>query len=57
MKIFAGPEFVKFLSLHNDFKKFLGGHLGLSSHCSILSETPMAGKTGWENGLSRAPII
>jgi hypothetical protein len=29
---------------------------GSSSHCSILIKTPLAGKAGWENDLSIAPI-
>jgi hypothetical protein len=35
---------------------FLGGHLAPSSLCSILFETPLAGKAGWENDQSIAPI-
>jgi len=33
----------------------LGGHLAPSSHCSILIDTPLAGKAIWGNDLSVAP--
>ncbi len=52
----VGPKVVKFLSLSKDFQKYLKGHLAPSSHCSILIETPMAGKAGYENDMSIAPI-
>ncbi len=51
-----GLKFVEFLSLLHDFQKYLGGHLAPSSHSNILIKTPLAGKAGWENDLSVAPI-
>jgi len=36
--------------------RYLGGVLAPSSHCSILIETPLAGKDYWENDLSIAPM-
>ncbi len=44
VQIIKGPEFVEFLSLFNDFWKYLGGHLAPSSPCSILMETPIPSK-------------
>ncbi len=42
-----GPGFVKFFR-----NNIFGGHLAPSSHCSILIETPQAGKARWKKHLS-----
>jgi hypothetical protein len=41
-----GLRFVKFLSLSNDFQKYIGGHPAPSGHSGILIETCLSGKAG-----------
>jgi len=33
-----GPWFIKFLSIANDFQKYIGVHLTPSSHCIIIKQ-------------------
>jgi hypothetical protein len=40
----VGPEFLKSLSLLNDFQNYIGSRLARSSHCSILIQTPRLAK-------------
>ncbi len=53
--VHAGPEFVEFSSLPNSKIMYLGGNLAQFSYCSILTETPPAGKAVCKNDLSIAP--
>jgi len=55
INIFENPVMVKICVCLTCKIKYLRGFLAPYSHCSLLFETPLAGKTNQENDLSLAP--
>ncbi len=55
-EVFAVKRFYKSYENLIQMPKYLEVHLAPSSNCSILIDTPLADKAGWENYTSIAPM-